>query len=317
MVASRSSAVDLRQARASVEAVPDPSPPPILPNHAQPRRGLDFRKIGTARWDWRDSYHALLTLSWPWFCAFLLGTYLVLNVGFAALYYAAGDCVDGMVTGSFASAFFFSVETLATVGYGHMYPATVYGHLVVTAEIVVGMFGTAVMTGLIFVRFSRPTARLVFSRVLVLSTYDGQPCLMLRVGNERRQPMVRAEFRLMCIRHEPTREDPSLYRFHDLRLQVSHMVFFPAAVTIRHLIDEGSPLHGATPESLRERGTRFMASVECVDKTLQSPVQNEALYDAEDVRFGERFVEIYGDDEQGPRRVDYGRLHDTEPVVSR
>ncbi len=297
--------------------MPDPRPPatPTLPAFAQPRRGFDFRKIGTARWDWRDSYHGLLTLSWPWFCASLLGAYLVLNTFFAALYYAAGDCVDGMTAGSFASAFFFSVETLATVGYGHMYPATLYGHVVVTVEIVVGMFGTAVMTGLIFVRFSRPTGRLVFSRVLVLGTYDGQPALMLRVANERRQPMVRAEFRLACIRHEPTREDPTLFRFHNLLLQVNSMIFFPAAVTIRHLIDESSPLYGATPESLEASETRFMASIECVDKTLQAPVQNEILYEWDDVRFGERFVEIYGDDEGGPRQVDYGRLHDTEPLA--
>lgn len=296
--------------------MPDPRlpAPPTLPAFAQPRRGFDFRKIGTARWDWRDSYHGLLTLSWPWFCACLLGAYLVLNVGFAALYYAASDSVDGMTAGSFASAFFFSVETLATVGYGHMYPATVYGHMVVTVEIVVGMFGTAVMTGLIFVRFSRPTGRLVFSRVLVLGTYDGQPALMLRVANERRQAMVRAEFRLACIRREPTLEDPALFRFRDLPLQANHMIFFPAAVTIRHLIDASSPLYGVTAESLRMSGTRFMASIECVDKTLQAPVQNEILYEWDDVRFGERFVEIYSDDETGPRQVDYGRLHDTEPL---
>ncbi len=193
-----------------------------------------------------------------------------------------------------------------------MYPATLYGHIVVTAEIVVGMFGTAVMTGLIFVRFSRPTARLLFSRVLCLTTYNGQPALMLRVANERRQPMVNAEFRLGLIRHEPTLEDPTLFCFHNLTLQFSHLILFPAAVTVRHLIDERSPLHGVTPESIESEGFRFMASVECVDKTIQVPVRNEQLYGWQDVRFGERFVEIYGDESDGPRRVDYGRLHDTE-----
>ena len=201
--------------------------------------------------------------------------------------------------------FFSAWKTLATVGYGHMYPATIYAHLVTTVEIMVGMFGTAVMTGLIFVRFSRPAARLLFSRVLVLTTFDGQPALMLRVANERRQSMVRAEFRLMLARHEPTREDPTMYRFHALPLQINHMVVFPAAITIRHLIDERSPLHGATPESLKKTGTRFMASVECMDKVIQAPVQSESLYSADDVRFGEQFVEIYGDDENGPPQ---GRL---------
>ena len=285
-----------------------------------PRRdsnSVEFLKLNVGGQDWRDPYHWLLTLTWPSFAACLFGSYLLLNVFFACLYCVGGAGVDGMPAGSFPSAFFFSVETLATVGYGHMYPATVYAHLVVTVEIMVGMFGTAVLTGLIFVRFARPAARLLFSRVLVLSNFDGQPALMLRVANERRQAMVKAEFRLMFVRHEPTLEDPTMYRFHPLPLQVDHMVVFPAAITIRHLIDERSPLHGVTPESLAKCGGRFMASVECMDKILQSPVQSEQLYSARDVRFGERFCEIYGDeDENGPRMVDYRRLHDTEPAVA-
>ncbi len=276
---------------------------------------FEFLKLNAATWDWRDLYHWLLTLRWPGFALFLLGSYLVLNTFFACLYCLGGACVDGMPPGSFPDAFFFSVETLATVGYGHMYPVTVYGHLVATAEIMVGMFGTAVMTGLIFVRFARPASRLIFSRVLVVSNFDGQPALMLRVANARRQSMVKAEFRLMLARHEPTLEDPTMYRFHHLPLQINHMVVFPAAITIRHLIDERSPLRGATAESIASTGTRFMASVECMDKVLQSPVQSEQVYDARDVRFGEQFVEIYGDADSGPRSVDYGRLHDTEPAV--
>ena len=285
------------------------TPPPRRDN-----ADFEFLKVNTAGWDWRDLYHWLLTLKWPWFIAFLFGSYLVLNTTFAGLYCLGGACVDGMPAGSFPSAFFFSVETLATVGYGHMYPATIYAHVVTTAEIMVGMFGTAVMTGLIFVRFSRPAARLLFSRVLVLSRFDGQLALMLRVANERRQSMVKADFRLMLARHEPTLEDPTMYRFHHLTLQNNHMVIFPAAITIRHLIDERSPLHGATPESFARSGIRFLASVECMDKVIQAPVQSEYVYSARDVRFGERFCEIYGDGEEGQRLVDYSRLHDTEPA---
>ena len=273
---------------------------------------FNLEKVNAMRWEWRDLYHWLLTLSWPKFAAFLLGVYLAVNLLFALLYFAGGGCIEGMPPGSFSSAFYFSVETLATVGYGHMYPATQYGHLVATAEIMAGMFGTAVMTGLIFVRFSRPTARLLFSRVLVVSTFDGQPALMLRVANQRHQSMVKAEFRLMIIRHEPTREDPTMRRFHTLPLQVESMVIFPAAVTIRHLIDERSPLYGLTLDSLRESETRFMASVECVNKTIRTPVQSEQSYAWDVVRFDEQFVEIYQDKAGGGMLVDYSRLHDTE-----
>lgn len=278
-------------------------------------RGIEFLKLNTSGWDWRDLYHWLLTLNWPSFAAFLFGSYVVLNTLFAALYCLGGACVEGMPAGSFPNAFFFSVETLATVGYGHMYPASVYGHLVATVEIMVGMFGTAVMTGLIFVRFSRPAARIIFSRAMVVSNFNGTPALMLRVANERRQPMVNATFRLMMVRHDPTLEDPTMYQFHPLSLQVDYMIIFPAAITIRHLIDERSPLHGATPASLLASGTRFIASVECIDKVIPAGVQSERSYHGSDVRFDHRFSEIYGDETEGPRHVDYSRLHDTEPAT--
>ena len=162
---------------------------------------FEFVKLNTARWESRDLYHTLLTLSWPQFIGCLLGAYTLINVTFALLYLSVGGCIAEMPRGSFGSAFFFSVETLATVGYGHMYPATTYGHSVATAEIMVGMFGLAVVTGLIFVRFARPTARFVFSQTMVISLFDGQPALMLRVANLRHQAVVEAEFRLMLMRN--------------------------------------------------------------------------------------------------------------------
>ena len=280
-----------------------------------PSGGFDLQKVNAITWDWRDLYHGLLTLSWPKLSLFLLGVYLTINLLFATLYSARADCIDGLPPGSFTNAFFFSVETLATVGYGHMYPATLYGHVVATAEIMAGIFGTAVMTGLIFVRFSRPAARLLFSRVLVVSTFNGQPALMLRVANQRHQSVVKAEFRLMMVRHEPTVEDPTMRQFHILPLQLDSMVLFQAAVTLRHLIDEKSPLYGVTPEALAFAETRFMASIECVDKVIRAPLQDEHGFTWHDVRFDERFADIYVDKEGGGLLVDYSRLNDTEPSL--
>jgi len=127
----------------------------------------EFIKVNATKYDWRDIYHFILTLSWPQFAGLVLGIYVFINLCFAMLYLLGGRCIAGLVPGSFSDAFFFSVETLATVGYGHAYPDTLYGHCVATLEIMVGLFGLAVMTGLIFVRFSRPTARIKFSEVAV------------------------------------------------------------------------------------------------------------------------------------------------------
>ncbi len=275
---------------------------------------FEFVKLNTARWEGRDLYHSLLNLGWPQFAGCLFGTYLLINAFFASLYFVNGGCVAEMPPGSFANAFFFSVETLATVGYGHMYPVTVYGHLVVTAEIMVGMFTLAVVTGLIFVRFSRPTARFEYSRSLVISNFDGQPALMLRVANLRHQAMVEAEFRLMLMRNERVAEGEILRRFHDLKMLMPRLTLFPAALTLRHVIDEQSPLHGVTPETLESGDCRFVASIVCVDTVIPAPVQSQHDYSWREVQFGHRFSEIWQDGEDGRMTVDYGRLHDTEPV---
>ena len=155
---------------------------------------VEFLKINAARRDWRDTYHWVLSLSWPRFALFLLAVYCVLNLVFATAYVLGGPCIGEMKPGSYPQAFFFSVETLATVGYGHMYPATVYGHIVTTIEIIIGMVWVAVITGLIFVRFARPTARIQFSDSLVIGNFDGQPALMFRVANLRHTSMVEARF---------------------------------------------------------------------------------------------------------------------------
>ena len=240
---------------------------------------IEFLKLNAVRWDWRDAYHTLLTLSWPRFTGVLLALYAVLNLGFAALYWLGGASIDGMRPGSFADAFFFSVETFATVGYGHMYPNTLYGHLVATVEIMSGMFGTALITGLIFVRFSRPTARFIFTRTMVVAPFGGQPTLMLRVANQRHQPMIEAEFRVMFFRNETVPEErEEVRRFYTLTLHFDRLIVFPAALTLRHTIDEKSPLHGETLASLQASDARFMASVGCVDTVIPAPVQSQQPY---------------------------------------
>jgi inward rectifier potassium channel len=274
----------------------------------------EFLKINAARQDWRDGYHWVLSLTWPQFALFLVTSYLVLNISFAAFYAAGGACIGEMTPGSFLQAFFFSVETLATVGYGHMYPATLYGHIITTVEIFIGMIWIAVVTGLIFVRFSRPTARILFSQSLLIGQHNGKPTLMLRVANLRHTSMVEARFRLNYSRDERVPEGEEIRRFYDLKVFPEHMITFPAALTIRHTIDEKSPLFGETAESLEKSDAFFLISVTSIETVMAASVQSHQDYSYSDIRWGERFVDVYTELEDGRLQVDYGRIHETEPV---
>jgi inward rectifier potassium channel len=274
----------------------------------------EFLKINAALGGWRDTYHWILSLSWPRFVAFLLALYFAINLVFASAYALGGPCIGEMTPGSFPEALFFSIETLATVGYGHMYPATVYGHVVVTTEIIMGMFWVAVITGLIFVRFARPTARIVFSNCLVIAPFDARLSIMFRVANLRHTTMAEAEFRLIYSRDERVAEGDEIRRFYELKVYPDRMISFPAALIIRHTIDEQSPLYGITVERLEKEDAFFVASTLSLELVMAASVQSAQDYGWEDVRFGERFVDVYTELEGGRLTVDYGRLDETEPV---
>jgi inward rectifier potassium channel len=216
--------------------------------------------------------------------------------------------------GSWTDSFFFSVETLATVGYGHMYPQTLFGHWIATVEIIVGMFGMALVTGLIFIRFSRPVARIVFSQPLVLAPFDGQPALMYRVANLREQSMAEAEFRIILMRTETTKEGEELRRFYPLPLQFDRLILFPAIITIRHIIDKESPLHGVTLADMERDDTRFLASIVCIDTVIPAPVQSHHAYTWKDIRLNHKFVEVYKEVGQNAMTVDYSLIHATATI---
>src|SRR4029077_379903 len=177
---------------------------------------FEFVKLNAQKFDLRDTYHLILTLSWPGFAGLVFGIYLLINVVFAWLYMLEPHAIAEMAPGSFLDAFFFSVETLATVGYGHMYPETFYGHLITMLEIMVGMFGLAVITGLIFVRFSRSTARMPFREGAGTTPFDGVPNLLIGGANLRHQAMVEPEFRMILVRSTTTAEGDDVRRFRSL-----------------------------------------------------------------------------------------------------
>ena len=275
---------------------------------------FELVKLNAKGFVFRDTYHLVLTLSWPGFAAVVFGIYLLINIVFAALYLLEPHAIAEMRPGSFFDAFFFSVETLATVGYGHLYPATFYGHLIATLEIMMGMFGLAVITGLIFVRFSRPTARIHFSKVAVIAPYDGVPNLMIRVANLRHQAMVEAEFRMILSRDTLTAEGEEMRRFRSLKLEFDHLIAFPVVLTVRHRIDGKSPLFGMTPEDFQQRDITISASIVGVDTVIVAPVQSLRYYNHDQIEWNRRFVEIYDQNRNNEWTVDYGRIDETEAV---
>jgi inward rectifier potassium channel len=284
--------------------------------HVAIRSGqVEFVKVNTDAWKWRDIYRWLLGLSWPQFAGFIAIVYLALNLLFAIFYCLDPNSIAGTtISNWFLDCFFFSVQTLATVGYGHIYPQNIYGHVVSTVEIMMGLFLIAVMTGLIFVRFSRPIARVIFSRSMVIGPLNGKPTLMVRVGNENHHSMVEAKFRIMYSRDQQLAEGGDFRYFYDLKLHFNQLTVFPAALTLRHEIDERSPLFGATAESLEAERALFFVSVVGIDPVIAAEVQTQKDYTFRDLRLGHRFVEIYTEHGGGKLTVDYGRLHETEPV---
>ena len=286
------------------------------PRHIRVRSGqFELVKLNAKKFDLRDTYHLILNLSWPGFAGLVFGIYLLINVAFASLYMLNPHAVAEMRHGSFFDAFFFSVETLATVGYGHMYPESFYGHLIAMLEIMVGMFGLAVITGLIFVRFSRPTARIHFSKLAVIAPFDGVPNLMIRVANLRHQAMVEPEFRMILFRNIITAEGDDVRRFRSLNLEFDHLITFPAVITVRHRIDETSPLFGMTPEVFQQQDVRIVASIVGVDTVIVAPVESFGDYNYDQIEWNRRFVEIYDQNEEGEWTVDYARIDETEDIA--
>ena len=212
----------------------------------------DIETIGLAEGFWTDLYHRSMTIYWPVFFGSAAAIFVFLNAVFAFVFWL-GDEPIANVSPELPlplSLFYFSIETLATVGYGDMHPQTNYGHIVATIEIFTGMCFLAVMTGLIFARFSRPRARFMFARHPIVGRHQGQKTLMIRVANERHNTISQATARLWLLRMEKDNEGAQLRRFYELKLERSEHPMFALSWTIFHVIDKTSPLYGVTADDL-------------------------------------------------------------------
>jgi inward rectifier potassium channel len=269
---------------------------------------FEIQKKGASRYDLHDPYHFAIALSWPKFALLFLCLNLAINVLFALLYIAQPGSIANARPGAFADAFFFSMETLATVGYGAMSPGTYYGHVIAAIEIITGMAFTAIMTGLTFVRFSRARAKILYAEKAVVAHYNGRPTLMIRIGNGRASLLTDVHARLSVLIGEHTHEGQFYRRVHDLKLSRSRLPMFALTWTIMHEIDETSPLAGYDGESFRDADVRLFLALEARDLTLDATVRDMKDYLPGSVVFGMRYADAVSIDEQGRTVADLRRI---------
>jgi inward rectifier potassium channel len=270
----------------------------------------EIETLGLSQGFWTDLYHRAMTVYWPVFFGSAAAIFVALNAIFGFLYSLGHDPIANSAENGALAYFYFSIETLATVGYGDMHPQTNYGHLIATVEIFTGMSFLAVMTGLVFARFSRPRARFVFADHAVITRHEGQQTLMIRMANARHNTVSRANARLWVIRAERTKEGDQLRRFYDLKLDRSEHPMFVLSWMLFHVIDKESPLHGATESDLAEGDALFVLNVSGLDDSSAQQLYARHVYSWRDIRWRHRYKDITSVSPQGRFLLDYTKFHD-------
>lgn len=271
------------------------------------------RRDGFPALSYLNGYHALLTITWPRFLAIVTLSYALMNTAFAAAFLLCGaESLGGldatMMGGRFGRAFFFSVDTFATIGYGNVYPVGAAANAIVTVEALVGLLFVALLTGLVFARFARPTAALLFSDVAVVGPYQGHTGFMFRVTNARSNQLMELGAKVLYSRLDGTGR-----RYDELRLERTKVVFFPLSWTVVHPIDERSPLWGLTHDDLVAHDAEFDILMSGIDETFSQTVHARTSYKPQEVVYGARFTNIYNPlDDDGTVSIDVSRLSDIE-----
>jgi inward rectifier potassium channel len=260
-----------------------------------------------------DLYHAWLTASWRTAILVVVLAYALANAVFALLFLWTGG-IENARPGSFADAYFFSVQTLATVGYGRMAPVNVAANAVASIGAVLGVIGSALITGLLFAKLSRPTARVLFSRVAVISPYEGVPSLQFRMSNQRANRIVEATLSVSLLRQERTREGVVVRRLVDLRLLRDHSSVFALGWLAIHPIDEESPLLGQTAETLAAQEAEIFVAVTGMDETFSQTITARHAYRADDLLWNAAFVDVIEVLPDGRRAIDYALFHEVRKV---
>jgi len=237
--------------------------------------------------------------------------YLLLNAVFASAYLAGGDCIANARAGSFSDAYNFSIQTMAGIGYGAMTPKTPYANVLVAVESMVSLLGLAVATGIIFAKFARPTSKVLFSDVAVVSQRDGKPTLMFRASNQRSNFIVHPRVTMSLFTTEKTVEGETIRRIIDLQLVRDTTPFFALTWTVSHVIDESSPLYGSTIKDLEAHKSSVVISLMGHDSSYGQSVHAQQVYPTSQILYGRRFADVLSAGSNGEITVDLKRFHDT------
>jgi inward rectifier potassium channel len=294
--------------QSSAQGVPAPSV------RLQKHGGI-LTSVNPADWirHWRYPNHLMLAVPWPVFFALIALGYLLLHLMFASLYWLDAHGISGVAgpATSFMEAFFFSVHTLGAVGYGALYPSTLFTDLVVTLESFVGLILIALITGSTFSRFSKSTARIQFSEAVTVHDYDGVPTLMFRVANERRKTILEARIQAYLAINERTVEGHRMRRLHSLTLNRERSPLFLLTWTLMHPIDQHSPLHGRTPRDLAASGAEIVVSFSGIDETLERPIHAHHNFPVSQVLFGQGFVDMMQEEDDEGQSFNFANFNRT------
>ncbi len=273
---------------------------------------VNIERVGAPS-GWSDVYHSLLTMTWPQFLGLSTAVYLLVNSVFALLYLLEPGAIAEAKPGSFADAFFFSVQTFGSIGYGVMHPQTSYANFIVTLESLTALLVIAISTGLMFARFARPTARVLFSNVAVIRPYNGEPTLMFRMVNQRRNQIIEAQIRLSLLLDEFSAEGHFMRRFYDLELIRSSSQFFSLSWTAMHRMTDSSPLSGLTPEALQQANAVLLISLVGIDETFGQTVHARHAYNPDEILLNMQFADVFITAPDGKRYLDYTRFNQVIP----
>jgi inward rectifier potassium channel len=274
------------------------------------REQMRIKRFGIKHNFLREMYYIIFTMSWLQFFFVFTLVYALINCGFAGLYSLDPNGVSNIQKGSFFDLFVFSSQTFSTVGYGFFLPTTTYIHWVVIFESMSGILFTAIITGLTFAKFSRPTTHLIFSDKVVVANYDGLPHLMIRIGNGRDTSIIDAKISLVTLKEHISKEGLSMQRFVDLKLDRDQSPFFLLTWTVMHKIDENSPFYGYTQDDFHKKNINLFVSLMGHDETFAQTVHAGWRYSSQQIYFARKFEDVISLDSDGTRIINFNKFHE-------